>query len=324
MSTEDLTTTTASASGDAAPAATPDAAPASSSSTESSTAGETAAEVWKELQAAGSGSPPDAPPTLSPAGAARQPDESTEDPNSLPTHGIPPDRHKAVLTRARREEREAADREWRGKVGWAEKYQPDQVQTGQNLLAFLNSDPEGFIRLVQSQMTGRPGTAQADPQPPPDIELEDGRAVYSADQLQKWHEWNARHFRAEIDKTYGPIRRREQLREMQDNSNREASQILTRARTWAMYDDLKSDMFQRMKADETLTIEDAYHASLRDVGLPGLRSKWDAERSGQLNRKANASTVQPGVPRPSTPRPDSELSTREIAQQEWNRLSAGR
>ncbi len=68
---------------------------------------------------------------------------------------------------------------------------------------------------------------------------------------------------------------------------------------------------------------DAYIAADREHGEKLLREKWDAERSGQLTRKASASTVQPGAPRPSTPRPDSELTTRDIIRQEARRLAAG-
>lgn len=272
------------------------------------------------------GTPPDAPPDPSTAEAARQPDGSPEAPGSLPTRGpIPYDRHQAVLTTTRRSVREEAEREFRDKYGWVDNYQKADVDAGTKLLAWLKNDPPGLIRFLQGQIEGSASAAPAaaqDPEPEPDIPLDDGRAVYSADQLRKWQSWNAKQFQQQIEQTYGPIRDRIALQDLRYQAEQEAGQTLQDCRTsWPMFRDLEKDIKARMLADQSLSLHTAYIYSMRDVGLTHQRAQWDAERSGQLTRKAAASTIQPGAARPSTPRPDSELTSREIVQQEWRRAA---
>lgn len=330
----DTTSTAVASSNDATP---------SPSSTETSppttaTAGDTAAAVWQEMQAAESGgTPPDAPQGPSPAQAARQPDGSAEDDeSSLPTEGhIPVHRHRAVLTNTRKkllaefgiEESTGAD----GARSF--NHAPDAVKTGVTLLKWLKDDPHGFMRMVQSQIGGdaitqTPKPAEKpvetpDPEPEPDIPLTDGRFVYSAQQQKAWMQWNARQERANAE------REANEQRTLSEGRTREAQSLVAQAKQWPHFDKLRPFIVKMIEAQPKGVplppgfFQTAYITAYRQHGQNLLREEWEAERSGQLTRKADASTVQPGAPRPSTPRPDAELSSLDIARQEYRRHAAG-
>jgi hypothetical protein len=320
---------------DAASAAPPSPAPTESTPSTPVTAGDTAvatdaASVYRELQAAKSdGTPPDAPPDPSLAQAATQPDGTSEAPGSLPNNGaIPLDRHKAVVTNTRRKAL--------AEYGIEETTQPKDVSTAVSLYGWLQKDPRGFVRMVQSQL-GEDATASAaapaakpaeDPEPEPDVPLQDGRFVYSAEQLRARDQWRERKLMAQFDEKYGPIRDEHELNKLTATRKAEATQLVSQAaEQWPRFAQLKPHIKQIIAAHSgpmtPTVLYDAYIAADRQHGEKILRAQWDAERSGQLTRKASASTVHPGAPRPSTPRPDSELTTRDIIRQEARRLAAG-
>ena len=338
---EDAPLTVDTPSTDTAQAAPP--SPASTDSTPSTpvTAGDTAvatdaASVFRELQAAKSdGTPPDAPPDPSLAQAATQPDGTSEAPGSLPNRGpIPFDRHQAVLTRTRNETSEKARRETLAEFGIAEGVTPKVVAHGVNLARMLSENPKLFLQIVQSQLgvEAAPAAAAApkpaeDPEPEPDIPLTDGRATMSVERLREWNAWNERRLTKQFDEKYGPIRDAHEQQTLTVARQREAQSLVSAAAKWPMFDKLRPHVKAIIAAQSgpltQTSLHDAYITAYRDHGQKMLREEWEAERSGQLTRKAGASTVQPGAPRPSTPRPDSELTTREIIRQEARRLAAG-
>lgn len=316
-------------------AATPSSSSVETSTPTPATAGDTAvatdaASVYRELQAAKSdGTPPDAPPDPSLAQAATQPDGTSEAPGSLPNNGaIPLDRHKAVVTNTRRKTL--------AEYGIEETTQPKDVSTAVSLYGWLQKDPRGFVRMVQSQL-GEDATAPAaqpaptpveDVEPEPDVPLADGRFVYSAEQLRARDLWRERKLMAQFDEKYGPIRDEHELNKLTATRRAEAQSLVSQAaEQWPRFAQLKPHIKQIIAAHRgpltPTALYDAYIAADREHGEKILRAQWDAERSGQLTRKASASTVQPGAPRPSTPRPDSELTTRDIIRQEARRLAAG-
>ena len=337
---EDAPLTVDTPSTDTAQAAPP--SPASTDSTPSTpvTAGDTAvatdaASVFRELQAAKSGTPPDAPPDPSLAQAATQPDGTSEAPGSLPNRGpIPFDRHQAVLTRTRNETSEKARRETLAEFGIAEGVTPKVVAHGVNLARMLSENPKLFLQIVQSQLgvEAAPAAAAApkpaeDPEPEPDIPLTDGRATMSVERLREWNAWNERRLTKQFDEKYGPIRDAHEQQTLTVARQREAQSLVSAAAKWPMFDKLRPHVKAIIAAQSgpltQTSLHDAYITAYRDHGQKMLRDEWEAERSGQLTRKAGASTVQPGAPRPSTPRPDSELTTRDIIRQEARRLAAG-
>lgn len=322
----------------AAPAAaSPSPAPESSSSPAAGSAGEKAVptdarSVWNEMAGKSEGTPPDAPQDSSHAKPATQADESPEAPGSLPTRGpIPIDRHQAVVTNTRRktlaeygiEESVQAD----GTV--TRNIAPERVKNALALATLAERDPKLAIRLIQAHL-GEEATAASsrpaekpveDPEPQPDIELNDGRAVYSAQALRDWHQWNRRE------------QKREAQREQEDHNRLvagqkvEAQHIVAHAtKNWPHFAEHKAaikELLANIPAEQwtASTLHEAYISVLRDKALPGQRQAWETERSGQLTRKAAASSIQPGAPRPSTPRPDSQLSSMDIVRDEWRRAA---
>lgn len=341
---EDTPLTVDAPSTDAAQAAPPSPAvpdsPSSSVSAGDTAVATDARSVFRELQGAKSeGTPPDTPPDPSNAQAAIQPDGSPEAPGSLPTNGaIPLDRHKAVMTSTRRRALEEFGIEETVQADGSRvpSIKPDEVKTAVNLLRWLQKDPRGLVRMVQGQLgEDAPASAAApppkpaeDPEPEPDVPLQDGRFVYSAAQLRKRDEWRERKLMAQFDEKYGPIRDEHELNKLKATHTSEARSLVQQATAnWPRFAQLKPHIAKIIASHQgpltNTSLYDAYIAADREHGEPLLRAKWDAERSGQLTRKASASTVQPGAPRPSTPRPDSELTTRDIIRQEARRLAAG-
>ncbi len=290
-----------------------------------SIAGETAA-VFKQLRekTPPAGSPPADPTSASPAQAARAPDAAGE--AEPPARGpIPFDRHQAVLTRARREAREEAERELRQKFGWAERLNPQEAEQGTALIRWLQADPEGALSFLQRQRQASAPAAPAAPtMPEPDVVLGDGSKFYSAQGVAKLMEWRDQQVEERINGRFGPLLQKVALSELKTQAQAEATQAVQYYRTtFPMFKDLEKDIKALCLKNPNLPIEHAYAIALREKGLPSQRAAWDAERTGQLARKAAASSVQPGTPRPATPRSDREKTPKEVAREVFNRLAAG-
>jgi hypothetical protein len=337
---EDAPLTVDTPSTDTAQAAPPSPASTDSTPSPSVPAGDTAGatdarSVWKELAATSEGTPSDTPPDPSLAQAATQPDGAPEAPGSLPNRGpIPFDRHQAVLTRTRNEVGEKARRETLAEFGIAEGLSPEEVRTGVTMLQSLKRGGVGFLDYLRSQIDPQAAAAPAaqqkpaeDPEPEPDIPLADGRFVYSAEQMRARDQWRERQLLKQVDERYGPLRDAHEQQTLTTRRQTEARNLVAEAAKWPLFDKLRPHVKAIIAAHQgpltQTSLHNAYITAYRDHGQKMLRDEWEAERSGQLTRKASASTVQPGAPRPSTPRPDSELTTREIARQEWRRLAAG-
>ena len=239
------------------------------------------------------------------------------------------------MTRTRNEVGEKARRETLAEFGIAEGLSPEEVRTGVTMLQSLKRGGVGFLDYLRSQIDPQAAPAASpqkpaaveDPEPEPDVPLQDGRFVYSAEQLRKRDEWRERKLMAQFDEKYGPIRDEHELNKLKATHTIEAKGLIAQAtKEWPRFTQLKPHIAKIIQAAGRMTptiLYDAYIAADREHGEKLLRAQWDAERSGQLTRKAGASTVQPGAPRPSTPRPDSELTTRDIIRQEARRLAAG-
>lgn len=281
--------------------------------------------------AASSDSPPDAPPNApSPhAQAARTPDGSLEATDSaLPAQRgfIPADRHQAVVTRTRREAREEVEREYKQKFGWAEAYKdPKEVEHAHSLWNWLHRDPDGLIAFIQQQQARHAPAKPEPPAPPPDADYEtaDGQRFYTADGLARRLEYERQQWEQTVNerlKPLGELQQRIQLADLRQKASTEASTILQECRsTLPLFRELEPDIKALMLQQPHLDHNAAYNRVYATKGLAKQREVWEAERAGQLSRKAAASSINPSAPRPATPRPDSELSTREIAKQEWYR-----
>jgi hypothetical protein len=313
----------------AASSSAPVAAP---ESTSAPAAGETAAEVFAEMQAAASSeSPSDTTPNApSPdARAARTPDGSREATDSVlpaPRGFVPADRHQAVVTRTRRETREEVERELKQKYGWAEAYKdPKEVEHAHALYNWLHRDPDGLIAFIQQQVARHAPPKPEPPPPPPepDYETADGQRFYTAEGLARRMEYE----RAQMDqamserlKPLGELQQRIQLADLRQKASTEAASILQECRsTLPLFKELEPDIKALMLQRPELDHNAAYNRVFAQKGATKMRESWEAERAGQLSRKAAASSINPSAPRPATPRPDSELSSRDIVVQEYRK-----
>lgn len=296
-----------------------------------------ASEIYQRLAA--EESPSSAPSeSAPPAQAATAPAPTPETPaDSNPTRGpIPFDRHKAVITNTRNEARKETLTEF----GITDDMTPAEVRTGVTMLQSLKRGGVGFLDYLRSQIDPQAAapapTAPAappvvqDPEPEPDIELADGRHVYSAEQQRTWHQWHERKLTAQLDKTYGPIRDAHELQQLQVKAQSEAKQLVGAAKQWPLFNELKPYIATALKAHQgpltQTSFHDAYLAAFQQHGTRLQREAWERERNGQrvdeLTRKAGAATARPGAPQPLTPRATKDKSFEEVAREIYHRAAA--
>lgn len=283
-----------------------------------------AAGVFAESGDAPADSPPAPSSSEPPTPAAATRDGEDDDPeyqNLLASGSMPVDRHKAVLTNARKKTRAEVEQEFRERLGWADKLDRQRVEHGLSILNGLEKDKEHTLRSLATLLGVNlaPPAAPAEPEgpPPPDVKLEDGSEFYSAKQLAKLHEWKDAQYEQKLqalEQRYQPLIHERHLTQLRSEAATEANQTLAECRqSWPSFTALEGDIKERMKANPALSLERAYIQAFAAKGLPALQAAHQTDRASQLTRKAAASLPPPGAARPVTPRPYSERSTRDIA-----------
>lgn len=286
-----------------------------------------AGEIFDRLAAEDAPSPAPSP-TRSPAQAAIAPDAKAEAPTvETQTRGpIPFDRHQAVVTNTRRKTL--------SEFGIEEQATPEEVRTAIGLLKWAKADARGMVRAIQSQIgdevaspaaaPSKPAEAE-DPEPEPDIPLQDGRAVYSAEQQKAWLKWNSRQERAAAERE---AREHESLTV---NRRVEARNAVAEATTWPFFNELRPKIKELLAAVpkerwSQAALHQAYLTVYKTDGVRLQREAWqkeqDAARVSQLQRKSAASSVQPTAAQPVTPKPHSQKSMRERATEIYDRMAA--
>jgi hypothetical protein len=296
-----------------------------------------AAEIYQRLAA--EEPPPSAPsPSTPPAQAAIAPAPTPETPAEATTRGpIPFDRHKAVITNTRNEASAEARKKTLEEYGIAEGVTPAVVTHGVNLARMLTENPKLFLQIVQSQLgvEAAPAAPAApkpaeDPEPEPDIPLQDGRFVYSAEQLRARDQWRERQLLKQVDERYGPLKDAHEQQTLTTRRRTEAGNMVATAERWPLFNELRPHIRDLIKAQPgTLTptsLHDAYITAYQTHGVRLQRESWERERNGQrvdeLNRKAGAATVRPGAPQPLTPRATKDKSFEEVAREIYQRAGA--
>jgi len=284
-----------------------------------------------------------APPAADPSTSAPPPDAAIrvgedDDPeyqSLLASGSMPVDRHKAVLTNARRKTREEVEAAARQRYGWVDDLKVDRSRAEQalGLMQALDANPEQAIRTLAHAL-GIPLTPPATPEPqgPPraDVVTEDGREFYSAPQLAKLNAWNEAQLdqklaamRQAVDQQYRPLIEERHLNQLKAHATVEATTTLAKCRSrWPAFSTLETDIKARMQADPSLDLRDAYIEAYADVALPRLQTAASTDRVSQLQRKAAASNPGPGAARPVTPLRYAERSTRDIAAEVFARAGA--
>ncbi len=285
------------------------------------------AAVWSSLEAdAGADSSPAQPePSVPPAAAPTTPSEGSvvsSTPSSTEDTGpIPFERHKQILENARREAEAKARTELSQRLGWAEKYQPDVVEQGARLHAWLNQNPIEFRAWLDQQIAQRGIAPQQDEgPPPPDLRAEDGTAVYSAEQMQKLIAHERKQMLAEIRKDYDPVRQVVTKQELDQRSRQQAVSIVAEARTnWPMFSKLEPEIKARMASG--LDLQAAYFAAFRERGMPSFEQEVRSQYEGALKDKGNATTTRPGA-QADTPVSFKDMDTLEITKHFFKQAEA--
>jgi hypothetical protein len=313
------------------PAQATDTGAASGSSSESTTSvpADTRA-IAASVFAQDAGDTPAAPPPADPSISSTPPDAATrveedDDPeyrSLLASGSMPVDRHKAVLTNARRKTREEVERAARARYGWVDDLKVDRARTEHalGLMQALDANPEQAIRTLAHALginLTPPPTPEPTGPPPPDVRLDDGSEFYSAAQLTKLQAWqNAEYDKklATLEERYKPLIEDRHLSKLRTLAAEEATTTLAECRsTWPQFGALETDIKARMLADPALSLDRAYIKAFAAKGFPALQQQQESDRAGQLQRKAAASNPGPGAARPVTPLRYAERSTRDIA-----------
>lgn len=152
----------------------------------------------------------------------------------------------------------------------------------------------------------------ADAAPEPDLQAQDGTLVYSAPQLQKWHEWNEKRLLRQFEEQLKPLKERDELLQEQERALRswnDVTQITTKFRAAhpdfhaheptiakAIFDDPElADLADRSPA---LALEIAYNR----VAGPATEASVRARLAAELQQKTAASTINPAAAHLTLPR----------------------
>lgn len=247
--------------------------------------------------------PPAAPTTAAPAAPAE---------SAPPQPGpIPYDRHKEILENARKE-REATEQALKAKFGWAEAYDPTHVAESVKLYQWLTTNPQGFRDFLDGQLRQQQPAKPADEPIEPLLKAEDGTAAYSADQVQKLLDKQAQQLWQKVEQEFGPIKTKEQRRELEAQSQRAAQDMVATMRTWPMFSEHEADVKALLATNATISPFNAYLQVLREKALPSVETKIRTQYEGTLANKAAAATTRPG-PAPATPVNYREMDARDIA-----------
>jgi len=258
-----------------------------------------------ESDASASSAPATAEPADPPAAAPTSPPAASSDPVPPQPGPIPFDRHTEILDKARRERDEVKSR-----FAWAEAYDPKQVAEGVKLHEWLMTDPQGMLESLSRQLHQQAPSPDETLQPL--LKAEDGTAAYSAEQVQQLLAKQAKQLKAEIEREYGPIKTKEQLRDLEQQSQAQAKTMVAEMRSWPMFKDYEADVKAAMAADRTLPPYQAYLRVLQEKALPSVETRIRSQYEGALKDKAAAATTRPG-PQPATPVNYREMATRDIA-----------
>lgn len=275
---------------------------------------------------------PSTPPPPSDATTRVGEDDDPEYQSLLASGSMPVDRHKAVLTNARRKTREEVEAATRQKYGWVDDLKIDRPRTEQalGLMRALDTNAEATLRTLAHALgvTFAPPPEPKAPEgpPPPDVRLDDGSEFYSAAQLAKLHAWKDAEFDrklAALEERYKPLEQERHYNRLQTAAHAEAAQTLAECRAeWKYFGKLETDIKALMQASPTLTLERAYirARAAKETELAKQAAQDEAaDRASQLQRKAAASNPGPGTARPVTPLRYQDRSTRDIAAEVFGR-----
>ena len=206
---------------------------------------------------------------------------------------------------------------------WAEAHDPERVTQQTQFFKWLDSDPVGAFQYMQSYLqrsgvlkepasNGNGHAPVDDGRPQPDVVVpETGQRFYSAEAAEKLAKWEAK-------QAIDPIEKRLQTFEGEraySQAAQEASRLIKEAEGWPYYKEHEADILKAMNADKRLSIEGAYNR----VVVPKIGQIERQAVLAEIQRKAQASTTNPGSSHPTASTATSKLSFAELFRQEMGR-----
>jgi len=276
---------------------------------------------------------PSAPAATTQAAAEPTPPASANpDPQGPEKKGEPPAwRWQDILENTRKSVKEETEARVKQEVEqqyqWAKELAANE-QERVNLLAWyrkLNSDPVAAYRELQQAIEANPQYAAAlkpqpaapDPEPEPDLQNTDGTLVYSAPQLKKWQEWNAKRLMQQVQQQLQPIQHVAQTfqqREAQAAYTNTVASVIARMKAAdPVFEKHTKDIADLITSDARLSklalqdgdpetaIEIAWGRVYRTKVLPTLHQSTEQQVLANLQQRAVAGSVNPNAPSVTTP-----------------------
>lgn len=318
--------------------------------TSTTSSGDMASALTEALSAASPSAPTtESTPTASASAA------TTEPPAEMPANVEPPatpgpipfDRHEAALKNAREKAREEGLAEWRKQHGWAESVDRSAVEQAQRLGQLYTQNRVGFVSeliadaladpvngreilslMGRSLAQARGKSAEADAEPQPDINPQTGQPEYTVDWLNKMLAWKDRQVDARLEQRLAPFeqerkaaKERETLARIQTEADQQADAVVTRLKQSPGFWEHRQEIHDAMKADASLTVQDAYIA----VVVPKLSHAERAKVVAETHTKAGARTATPSHTSTAAPKELAGMSMADALRHELAAAkSAGR
>lgn len=254
----------------------------------------------------------DASPATEDAPAATDDSSSPPDNFELPVGGsIPVPRVRKILENARAKGRAEVEQQLQA-LAWAKEVDRAQAEEALRVYQFANSNPVEFYRAVTERLRSDPGLraeveriwqpAQqpaAEPKsdrPEPDVLLEDGRLVYSANQMEKLLEWKERLIEGQISQRLEPLEKERKLTAQMQRIEAESKRVYEDVVKWpGMADAENRKAVAEAMTSQRIPVDVAY----RQVVLPKLTDTKSIEERvrkqvlAELKLKGRASTENP-------------------------------
>jgi PAS domain-containing protein len=257
-----------------------------------------------------------------------KPQPTLED-DGLPVGGsIPVPRVRSILANARTKAREAVEAEFKQKYGAHEEFlqlPADDLREAVRIIRYASENPVEYFHQLRTRLENagllereRPAARQdapapkGDGKPQPDVLLEDGRLVYSHEQLQKLLEYDRGEVLKQVDERFKPIADRDKAEREERQFRSEAQRVLAEASQWPGFNEHRKEIAETM-ASKRVSVDVAYGMVLRSKGTHDEKQIREDERKkvlASLKKKPSAST-ETGRTTPATPDFKGK-STREI------------
>lgn len=234
----------------------------------------------------------------------------------LPIGGsIPVPRVRKILENARAKA-QAEARQQLEQLAWAKEKDRAAVEEAMRIYEFANQNPVEFYRQVTErfrsdpslraeverlwQPAQQPAQAEAKPaqsdRPAPDVLLEDGRLVYSSDQLDKLMAWQERQVEGKISAKLEPIEKARKQQEADRQITAESQRIYQEALTWPGMNDAENrKAVAKTMFEKRVPLDAAYRMAVlpRLTDTKGIEERVRQQVLAELKQKSRASTQNP-------------------------------